>query len=336
MLRRCDSTVLSLRNSAAAISRFVLRSVTSSAISSSRFVSALTPVSPAVAGPARLGARARACAARGASRRARAREPQASSSRSASRSCAIAAERSPAAASARPCRLRENAAWSRAPTAARAVGRLRGHARGLQRRRRRRAAPPRACGRRARPAARGPSAAASRSARRAYAPAASRRPSASSTSARLSQSKQRSTGIVHAELVVAELEHRPQLASTSPSSKRQTPSAQPGPPPAVGIVPRDQAPVDAQALLARRDRAVEVARVVARPAELEQRPVELVGLAESRTASTALSHISIASARRPCISNGKFLTSIIGTSSRPSPVARAIAIPRSQCATASS
>src|SRR3954447_13121078 len=40
MLRTCDSIVLSLRNNAAAISRFVMRSVTRPAISCSRFVSA--------------------------------------------------------------------------------------------------------------------------------------------------------------------------------------------------------------------------------------------------------------------------------------------------------
>ena len=108
-LRRCDSTVLSLRNSAAAISRFVRRSVTSPAISSSRLVSALTPESPAVAGPARLGARAELAqlapdlvADAGPSRRRRARARPRAAPRS-------PPARSPAAASARPSRLRENA-----------------------------------------------------------------------------------------------------------------------------------------------------------------------------------------------------------------------------------
>src|SRR4029079_1198344 len=51
MLRIWDSMVLSLRNSSAAISRLVMRSVTRSAISRSRFVSAPTPELSAAAGP---------------------------------------------------------------------------------------------------------------------------------------------------------------------------------------------------------------------------------------------------------------------------------------------
>ena len=51
MFRRCDSIVLSLRNSAAAISRFVRRSVTRRAIASSRLLSAPIPLSPGEAGP---------------------------------------------------------------------------------------------------------------------------------------------------------------------------------------------------------------------------------------------------------------------------------------------
>ena len=119
MLRRCDSTVFSLRKSSPAISRLVLRSVTRSAISQLALGQRR-----ARRRPRRSRARAsppapRACAARGASRRARGPSRSASSSLSAARSVAIAPRPLAGGGQRLPEQRRaQNAAGSRAPMAA--------------------------------------------------------------------------------------------------------------------------------------------------------------------------------------------------------------------------
>ena len=118
MLRRCDSIVFSLRNSSAAISLFVMRSVTSSAISSSRFVSEAIRSRPA-AGPRASRRTPSLRSSRRTASRSRS-EPQASSSRSASRSSAIAScalasgGQRPAQQLPRECRLQPGPGRGRA------------------------------------------------------------------------------------------------------------------------------------------------------------------------------------------------------------------------------
>ena len=116
MFRRCDSTVFSLRKSSAAISRLVLRAVTSSAISRSRRESDSSPPSAPVDGPrgsALAPSRRSSCRASPRSRSA----PQASNVLSAERRSCTARVRSPATASARPASACDRAASIGAPAA---------------------------------------------------------------------------------------------------------------------------------------------------------------------------------------------------------------------------
>ena len=307
MLRRCDSTVLSLRNSAAAISRFVLRSVDELgdlelALGQRRRRRSRRP------SPARAARRARrACAARGASRRARAPSrtrrarprPRAASAiacvalarggeRAALRGCARtppgAARRSAAAASAD------------APAACGGLERLAGG----EQHRRARAGGER--GRQLQPEPRG--VAPRRGARSASAASALPEPRARRARGSPSRSSARPASCARARPSPSSSRiSRPR--STSPASNQRDAERPAGPAARVRDRAAGQARVDARALLAGGDRAVEVAGVVARPAELEQRPEELVRAGrQPRGLERASRSISIASARRPCISNG--------------------------------
>ena len=218
-----------------------------------------------------------ACAARAARRRERdatriARSP--ARPRAAPRSPAL---RSSAATSARPSASRENAACNVAPDR---VGRIDGRFGGLSRRlhvarreQRRRTA----CAQRPPPVCASPSPAAVSSAITAWRSASSGRPIASSAIAMLSQLKQRSTGIAQCRSSspscstiasaaggIPALQVRRRLRPARPAARRRHRSQ------------RELAIADPLALLACLDRGRQVARVVARPRDLEQRPEQVV------------------------------------------------------------
>ena len=95
----------------------------------------------------------------------------------------------------------------------------------------------------------------------------------------ISQSMQRSAGILCSSSSLPSERTISQAASVSPFSKRAQASRQPGPPPDAGIVPPASRPptraLSSQAVIA----LFEVAGVVVRPAELEQRPEQVVVVA---------------------------------------------------------
>ena len=214
MLRRCDSTVLALRNSSAAISRLVLRSVTRSAISSSRSVREARP-SASGSPPRRRGLGADAELAQLAprrlalARRAAGVELALGDAQHLDRPVALAGrDQRPPEDVARPGRPRA----ARRPRSAASIERSAdrtapGGVAGVQQQRR----PERA--RRSRAATPRPMRSASCSLPATIASAASRSPRASSTSARCSRAQQRSNGDHVGELEAADAgEHRLQPA----------------------------------------------------------------------------------------------------------------------------
>ena len=322
MLRMCDSIVFSLRNSSAAISRLVLRSVTSSAISSSRLVSEPDARVLARGRAARLGAGAElaqlaAHLVADAQRAARVELalglaqhldrllPLPRGRERPAQQTAREGRREPRAdASAAADRLLGGRA---APAASPAASRTAARARAAQRRR---AAAARAGRRAPRHGSRTP---------RRVRPAARQLGQGEDLPVEAALDRDRVL-----ELVTADRPHHLEARSISPSSNSVDASGQPGPAAAGGHRAAGEAPARRGALLACVDRGIEVAAVVVRPAELEQRPEQVVRV--RRTAAPPPPPPRTPRAPRPAGPDLErvALTSIIGTSSRPSPVARAI------------
>ncbi len=309
MLRRCDSIVFSLRKSVGgdlAVRLAVgdeLGDLAARAWSATRRRSRRPP-------PGRAPRRARrACAARGASRRARAREPQRvelglglaqrrDRRRRARPPPRARGPRRPRAKAA--CSARADARRRRRPTPAAARAASAASPRASSTAARARAA--RARRGRCRPSSRG-----------VLLGAARRRPRRPSTSPERELDEREDLPVEAAldrdlvlELVAAERAHHLARAlDLAGLEARDRRAASPGPPPADGHRAAGQPAADPRALLARGDRAVEVAGEVARPAELEQRPEEVVRVGrQPRGLDRRLAQPRSPRRRRPCISNG--------------------------------
>ena len=340
MLRRCDSTVFSLRKSSAAISRLVMRSVTRSAISRSRLVSEAIAGSRRAAGPRASAPRAElaqlAAHLVAHAQRAAGVELALGLAQLGDRLLALAGAGQRLARAA----ARANAACSRAPAAvAPSTPTLAGGDRRL-RVARGRAGPPRAPRPARPPAGCRPSRLAASASARSHVrfgrlDVADRELRQSAT---ISQSKQRSTGTCELDPLAAERLHRlvgPLGLARLEQGDRQRPAGTAARRRA-SCPPVSRSPsraLSSQAAIA----SLEIAGEVARPGRARTAPRRgSGGCAESRAASTAASQTSAASASSALQLERVALDQHQRDEQPPLAGARAIAMPRSTWAIASS